>query len=80
MRTGYEMPACEADERDGRAASQFQPGLKPSYRNRAFTGFHLHFHGSPHRRGETATTMKWSVTMDSNNQNTVKLLAAVIGG
>jgi diadenosine tetraphosphate (Ap4A) HIT family hydrolase len=53
MRTGYEMPACEAANATRRVVSQFLPGLKPSYRNREFTGFHLHFHGSPHRRGET---------------------------
>src|SRR4029078_5333848 len=26
-----------------------------------------------------ATAMKWSVTMDSNNRNTAKLLAAIVG-
>ena len=56
------------------------PGVKPNYRNREFTGFYLHFHGSPRRRGESATTMKWSLIMDSNRPNTVKMLAGVIGG
>jgi hypothetical protein len=53
MRTGYEMPACEAANAARHVASRFLPGLKPGYRNREFTGFYLHFHGSPHRRGET---------------------------
>src|SRR6478672_4099831 len=41
MRTGYEMPPCEAANATGHVASQFLPGLKPSYRNREFTGFYL---------------------------------------
>ena len=74
------MPACEAENPARRAASQFLPGLKPRYRFREFTGFHLHFHGSPRRRGESAIAMDWSVRMNSTNRNKMKLLAAVIGG
>lgn len=40
------------------AARQFAPGLKPSYRIREFTGYHLRFHGSPRHGGESATTVK----------------------
>ena len=67
-------------EPDARAASQFAPGLKPSYRIREFTGAYLHFHGFAAPLGESATTMKLSVTMDSTNRHNAKLLAAVIGG
>src|SRR5690349_6642809 len=74
------MAGCEADNPGCGAASQFLPRLKLGYRQRGFTGRHLHFHGSPRRRGESATTMNWSVKMNSKKHTTVKRTAAVVGG